>query len=62
MSTAATCTEEIKRENTNIAGRGHSVSILRVLKPFRIRTEDNSINYNQLEQWQNTLYASFEKS
>ena len=60
---ATTCTEEIKWENAKITGREQR-KYLEGIESLRDKKRGITPlnNYNQLEQWQSTLYALFEKS
>ena len=64
---ATTCTEEIKWENAKITGREQRWTQRKYLEGIEsLRDKNRGItplnNYNQLEQWQSTLYALFETS
>ena len=64
---ASTCTEEIKWENARITGREERWTQRKYLEGIESLREKNKgitplNNYNQLEQWQSTLYALFEKT
>ena len=64
---AATCAEEIKWENARITGREERWTQRKYLEGIEsLREKSKGItplnNYNQLEQWQGTLYALFDKT
>ena len=63
----STCTEEIKWENAKIVGREERWTQRKFLEGIESLREKNKgitplNNYNQLEQWQSTLYPYFEKN
>ena len=64
---AASCAEEIKWENARITGREERWTQRKYLEGIEsLREKSKGItplnNYNQLEQWQSTLYALFDKT
>ena len=64
---AATCSEDIKWENARITAREQRWTQRKYLEGIEsLRDKNRGItplnNYNQLEQWQSTLYAFFEKT
>ena len=64
---AATCSEDIKWENAKITAREQRWTQRKYLEGIEsLRDKNRGItplnSYNQLEQWQSTLYALFEKT